>query len=161
MIFNVSQQLKEPIGSTRHYKIESADPPVSGEVVLFRTDRGIFVNGTLSTVVSTVCSRCLTPFDQRLTLNIEEEFTPVSSASAWGSAFVISANHEIDLREAVRQCSVLALPMKPLCRSDCAGLCPSCGHNLNLGPCDCNRRGDDPRLIGAARSALRSGGEDG
>jgi uncharacterized protein len=39
----------------------------------------------------------------------------------------------------------MALPMKPLCRPDCRGLCPGCGKDLNLGPCACAREGIDPR----------------
>ena len=45
----------------------------------------------------------------------------------------------LDLSEAVRQYALLALPMKPLCQEDCAGLCPQCGANLNGGSCSCGR----------------------
>jgi uncharacterized protein len=47
----------------------------------------------------------------------------------------------------------LNIPMKPLCRPDCAGLCPVCGADLNLGACACPERAGDPRL--AALAALR------
>jgi uncharacterized protein len=43
----------------------------------------------------------------------------------------------LDLTEAIRQRVLLEIPMVTLCREDCAGLCSQCGHNLNLGPCDC------------------------
>ena len=143
MIIDVSQQLREPVGSSRHYRIsESGDPPLSGEIDLLRTDRGIFLSGSLDTAVSAVCSRCAAPFQQRLTVRIEEEY----SAQAEECAFTISEHGEIDLGEAVRQYLVLAMPMKPLCREGCAGLCQRCGHNLNLGPCDCPPGGVDPRL---------------
>ena len=42
----------------------------------------------------------------------------------------------------------LNIPMKPLCRPDCAGLCPTCGADLNLGPCGCPTGGSDPRWAG-------------
>jgi uncharacterized protein len=48
----------------------------------------------------------------------------------------------------VRQYALLAIPMKPLCREGCAGLCPTCGRNLNQGPCDCPPQVLDPRLSG-------------
>jgi uncharacterized protein len=51
--------------------------------------------------------------------------------------FPIDAYHEVDLTEAVRQNVLLALPMVTICREDCKGLCPQCGHDLNLGPCEC------------------------
>jgi len=134
MVIDVSQQLKERIGSERHYSIsESGDLPINGEVSLHRTDRGIFIRGTIETTLKVVCGRCLGSFGQPLTLRIEEEYL----SEAEGDAFIINKHKEIDLNEAVRQYSLLAQPMKPLCRKDCAGLCPRCGHNLNLGPCDC------------------------
>jgi uncharacterized protein len=46
----------------------------------------------------------------------------------------------------MREQFYLALPMKPLCRADCKGLCPMCGTNLNRGTCDCKREWKDPRL---------------
>lgn len=134
MIIDVSQQLKERVGSERHYNIhESSDCPIQGEVSFHRTDRGIFVRGTIETTLKAVCSRCLGSFYQPLTLRVEEEYL----LEADGDAFTIDKHKEIDLNEAVRQYALLAQPMKPLCRKDCAGLCPRCGRNLNLGPCDC------------------------
>jgi len=51
----------------------------------------------------------------------------------------------VDLAEDVRQFVVLGLPQKMLCREDCAGLCPSCGLNLNLGKCECKNDESDSR----------------
>jgi uncharacterized protein len=53
----------------------------------------------------------------------------------------------------MREQFYLALPMKPLCRDDCQGLCPTCGINWNKGTCDCTNQWEDPRL--AALKALR------
>lgn len=137
MVIDVSQQLKEPVGSERHYRIsENGDAStacIEGEVSLLRTDRGILVRCRLNTTATAVCSRCLESFEQPLSLDIEEEYLITRE----GGSFTIDENREIDLTEAVRQYSLLALPMKPLCREDCAGLCPRCGKNLNLGPCGC------------------------
>ena len=52
----------------------------------------------------------------------------------------------IDLGHLMREQMYLALPMKPLCRDDCRGLCPTCGANLNLGTCGCKHEWEDPRL---------------
>jgi len=154
IIIDVSHLLKEPIGSVGHYRIdEGGDSPVYGEVDLLCTDRGIFASGTLETMVEAVCSRCLSSFDQSLTIKIEEEYL----IKAEGGAFTIGENHEVDLTEAVRQYALLGLPMKPLCRQDCIGLCPSCGHNLNLGPCGCPPGELDPRL--APLASLDSAGK--
>ena len=47
-----------------------------------------------------------------------------------------------------REQSYLAIPMKPLCRPDCQGLCPHCGTNRNVATCTCENRWEDPRLAG-------------
>jgi len=53
---------------------------------------------------------------------------------------------QIDLNELLREQFYLALPMKPLCRDTCAGLCSLCGTNLNTGTCQCTSQWEDPRL---------------
>ena len=54
----------------------------------------------------------------------------------------------------MREQLYLALPMKPLCREDCKGLCPNCGTNWNRGTCDCKQGWEDPRL--AALNKLKA-----
>ena len=62
-------------------------------------------------------------------------------------------NDEIDLLQLMMEQFQLALPMKPLCRDACKGLCPQCGTNLNTGSCDCNQKWEDPRF--AALRAMK------
>jgi len=159
MRINVSQQLKTSIGSIREYEVSEivnvagGRSMVQGEVKLIRTDRSILVKGTLHTEVAVTCSRCLSLFGCPLTLNIEEEYFPITDVVSGASlplheepgCFTIDEHHVIDLTEGIRQYALLAIPMKPLCRGDCAGLCPSCGHNLNQGPCDCSPQETEPR----------------
>jgi len=159
MRINVSQQLKASIGSIRNYEVSeivnvaSGKSMVQGEVGLIRTDRSILAKGTLHTEVEVTCSRCLSLFSCPLTLNIEEEYFPIADVVSGASlplpeepgCFTIDEHHVIDLTEAIRQYALLAIPMKPLCRGDCAGLCPNCGHNLNQGACDCSPQETEPR----------------
>ena len=129
--------------------------PVHGKVTLTRTDRSVLVQGKVDSEVELSCSRCLNLFRCPLSLNIEEEYFPttdiISGASLSPSGdpehFTIDERHVLDLTEALRQCALLAIPMKPLCREDCAGLCPNCGRNLNLGPCKCPPQGANPADI--------------
>ena len=161
MQINVAQQLKAPIGSIRDYEVDQVidvtgdgnGSLVRGKVSLMRTDRSILVKGVLNTEVELTCSRCLSPFNCPLTLNIEEEYFPTTDVVSGASlplpeepgCFTIDERHVLDLTEAIRQYALLAIPMKPLCREDCAGLCSYCGHNLNRGPCGCTPQGADPR----------------
>jgi len=159
MQINVSQLLMEAIGSIREYEVnETVDVAggghvVQGEVKLVRTDRGILVKGTLQTVIEVTCGRCLSFFNCPLALNIEEEYFPTTDVVSGAclplpeeaSYFTIDERYVLDLTEAIRQYMMLAIPMKPLCREDCAGLCSRCGHNLNQGPCNCLPQEIDPR----------------
>ena len=168
---NVSQQLKGAIGTVRYAEVDDEveiagwEEHVGGRVKLTRTDRGILVQGTLETGAALVCSRCLSAFPYPLRLSIEEVYEETSDASAAApppqadeaSGFKIEENRIIDLTEAVRQYAGLALPMKPLCREDCTGLCPACGHNLNEGQCGCPVTETDPRWATLSRLATTGG----
>lgn len=59
--------------------------------------------------------------------------------------FAIDEYHLLDLTEALRQYTIVAVPMKPLCKADCAGICPTCGTNLNESTCDCDKSLKDGR----------------
>ena len=160
MQFNVAQQLRGPIGSTKTYDIECAvshqgdNGPIAvrGSLSMMRTDRGILVQGTLTASVRCACVRCLVQFDRSVDLDIEEEYFPIGDLSA-GSAqetleaegLVISTGHLLDLEPTIREYAILSTPMKPLCREGCAGLCPTCGATLNDGQCSCaESAGDGP-----------------
>jgi uncharacterized protein len=161
MEINVAQLLRAPIGSVRDYDIDQVmdvtgdgvNRPVQGRVRLVRTNRSILVKGTVNTVVELSCSRCLGRFEYPLKLNIEEEYFPTADVNTGAAvpvpdepgSFTIDENHILDLTEALRQYALLAVPMKPLCAEDCAGLCPACGQNLNQGPCGCPSETTDPR----------------
>lgn len=68
--------------------------------------------------------------------------------------YVEVPDYQLDLDELVTMDIVLELPHKHLCSDDCKGLCPKCGHNLNMGDCGCDTRQVDPRLE-ALRSLLQ------
>jgi len=159
MRINVSGLLKSDLGSRREYRVRDnvsiagQESLVEGEVSLMRTDQGILVRATLRNEVEVTCGRCLSSFCYPLTLSIEEEYFKVidvvsgdlQSLPDEASRFTIDEHHDLDLTEAVRQYALLAIPMKPLCRDDCAGLCPTCGYNLNQGACSCSPQEVDPR----------------
>jgi uncharacterized protein len=161
MQINVSQLLQEPIGSTREYDI-SADAQiigdgntyhVQGNCRLLRTQRSVLVKCVLDTEVELICNRCLRRFRHPLKIKFEEEYVPTVDIHSGATlpppddagSFTIDERHNIDLTEAIRQYSLMAVPMKALCNENCAGLCPKCGKNLNLGKCDCPADASDPR----------------
>ena len=160
MKYNVAQLLKEAIGSHRRFGIEEeindADLPVNyvrGSVNMVRTHQGIWVQAELDVNVPQDCSRCLEGFFRTLSIELDEEFFPevdvntgarVSTVDDWEN-LSIGADHNLDLAEATRQATLAALPLKPLCKPDCVGICDRCGHDRNHGSCDCYNRQIDPR----------------
>jgi uncharacterized protein len=161
MQINVSQLLREPIGATREYRIDEAAETsgenrgrtLRGDCTLLRTQRSILARCSLSTTVELTCCRCLSAFHHPVTLKFEEEYLPTVDVVSGvplprpddPGDFTIDEHHIIDLGEAIRQYTLLAVPMKPLCRKECAGICPDCGKNLNNGKCDCPTEVIDPR----------------
>lgn len=162
MNYNVAQFLQEPTGSVRQYKVqeESIDlgdvktKCLEGWLKLTRTDRGIRVMGRLAMDVSTQCSRCLEEFDAPLETEITEEYYPTvvpktgpdtSGSVIEEEAFLIGMTNVLDTREAIRQNVVSILPMKPLCKRECVGICPQCGVNSNDVQCHCDVTSIDSR----------------
>ncbi len=95
------------------------------------------------------CRRCLCEVTGTAEARIEEIFVTEPEE---GETYPILGDH-IDLEPLAREAIVLALPLAPLCRADCAGLCSTCGADLNGGPCGCPPADTDPRW--AALDALR------
>jgi uncharacterized protein len=169
MKVNVAQLLKSPIGTVRDYQlgetvdIAGNDSPVQGDVRLLRTDRGILVWGIMAADIELTCSRCLSQFRCPVKMNIEEEYFPTINVVSGMAiplpddpgSFTVNEQNILDLTEAIRQYVLLAIPMKPLCREDCAGLCPTCGCNLNQLSCNCLTKPVDPRWAVLSRLALR------
>jgi uncharacterized protein len=163
--FNVAQLLKSAAGASREYDLEEditgidkdldVVKPLQGKVKFLRTGNGILVTGRLQTEVSLPCRRCLAPVAVPVTFDLEEQFHPsidlisgqaVPAADDEEEATRTDARHILDLTEVVRQNLLLTVPMSALCSSQCRGLCPECGENLNEGSCRCQREEGDPRL---------------
>lgn len=153
--FKLTQLLKEPLGSRRSFTVDEGRRRLGddltidflrGDVEFLRTDKGIFAEGRLHTQVQLQCARCLETFAQPLTIHLKDQFSLSPKPSEEGPVFPIAENGVLDLTAALREHILLGLPMQPLCRPDCRGLCDQCGQNLNEGPCECQRETIDSRL---------------
>lgn len=123
---------------------------------LQRTHGGISFEGDIGTVASMSCSRCLEAYALPLELHFDLLYTADPEPATRGESRVDeeSITHarydgaRIQLDELLQEQIYLGLPLKPLCRPDCGGLCSRCGTNLNAGTCDCREeRAEDPRLL--------------
>lgn len=163
MFFNVSGLLREEVGATRKFTLEPEDPVRWGRVELVRVPNGVLVRCHASVTLEADCGRCLVPFCYPAEIGFEEIYQQQVDLIAGhrveledpDEGFVITLDNTIDIREGVRQYSEMAAEMRPLCRPDCPGLCPVCGSDLNIAPCQCDRTPADPRwaaLIALQRS---------
>jgi uncharacterized protein len=163
--------------------------PARLHMVLTSTPKGILASGNLSSAARLQCGRCLVEFEQVLEDRFEHLFMlsePPSSHHQAGGPRRVRAGEvleddedeevlgegeemdvspivdgQIDLSPIVAAVLDLAMPMKPLCRPDCQGLCSMCGHPLNEGPCNCEPDIIDPRLGALAKLLPKQPVEDG
>jgi uncharacterized protein len=124
-----------------------ADCEVSVDVVLTAVDGGLEVAGHVSGDWEGECRRCLRPVGGALTTDVRELYRPRADGEADDDdeeTYPLGGDH-LDLAPLARDALLLALPLAPLCREDCAGLCPTCGQDLAEGACDCASSVVDPR----------------
>ena len=128
--------------------------PVQVEIDIHKDKDRFRLEGTARTELELTCSRCLEPYNMPVDAVFDVRYLPASDAAGDGEREVgeedldtsVYRDDQIDLNEVLREQFYLALPMKPLCREDCAGLCPQCGTNRNTGMCSCAIGFEDPRL---------------
>ncbi|NOK63474.1 MAG: hypothetical protein GFH23_1086718n30 [Chloroflexi bacterium AL-N1] len=161
--FNVAQLLREPVGGRREYTFDeenlSLDNDVSlqkitGDVRFTRTPSGVLTEARVRGVVERLCTRCLDQVDQSIALHFCDEFHSKIEVNTGAplpqpdeeDPFFINENHLVDVGQAIREYTLIELPMQALCRGDCKGLCPTCGVNLNDISCDCPSGEEDERL---------------
>jgi uncharacterized protein len=112
----------------------------------------VFVQGSVGATIPQTCSRCLESFPARVDAAVDVRLVPrpttADSVELGADDLDVDfyENDVLDLDRVVETETTLALPMKPLCRDDCRGLCPVCGGNRNLVSCACAERAPDPRL---------------
>jgi uncharacterized protein len=112
----------------------------------------VFIHGRLAATVPLTCGRCAEAFSGRVAADVDVRLLPRPAAA---DSVELGAddldvdfydNDELDLARVVDNETTLALPMKPLCRPDCRGLCAVCGANRNVVTCGCPPHPPDPRL---------------
>lgn len=134
--------------------------PITGEIVFTNTGSVLLITGRIVSRAALPCSRCLVYYEEPIGTPIDEQF--VMEMTARGphgrpGQIVIEEDENpdagrlfdgplLDLTELLRQNIMLALPSQPLHDEACRGLCPTCGQNLNEGPCGCEPQVANPAL---------------
>jgi uncharacterized protein len=151
---NVGFIIHESVGYSRDFPFEfpsiTLKPDLelqnlSGTVRVTRTQQGLLVQVMMTAATDCECVRCLDEFFQPIKINFVElyAFTPHSQTD---SGLMVPETGLLDLEPLVREEMLLAIPINPICRADCKGLCPICGGNLNETLCSHEGEEVDPRL---------------
>ena len=131
--------------------------PVVLEASATRARARVGIAGQAATTLELVCSRCLEGFPVPVTAAFDLAYLPSDAAPAGGGEVEVAdedintayyQHGQIDLAELIHEQLYLVLPMKPLCKDDCRGLCPVCGANRNVTACACETTWTNPRLAG-------------
>lgn len=126
---------------------------------LFRTNQNVDIVGEIRCSCHLNCSRCLKKFTAPLCIPIHYTMAPLYESQEELQRqskeevelvkedldFTFYEGDGFDLNGLLREQIILSIPMQPLCDTDCKGLCPHCGKDLNLSPCSCKPATTDPR----------------
>lgn len=123
--------------------------PLKLKVFVQPVDEGILVKGELRGEVATPCGRCAE--DAKVSIDStfsEYEEIPPENSKEEHEGYIVYDRHApmLDLGRVAWEQFILAMPVHPLCKPDCQGLCPECGANLNETKCSCATDKGDPRL---------------
>lgn len=110
-----------------------------------RTPQGLLVQTTSDARTITACVRCLTDIEQPLHIDFTELYA-FSQRFVTDSGLIVPDDGHIDLTPLIREYMLLAMPISPLCRPDCKGLCPICGENQNEVICNHEEDVEDSRF---------------
>lgn len=140
--------LDELVGDPRARDF-SFSKPVVLNVTIHKSDKDIIVRGKIRTEVTLSCARCLEAFAHPVDTDMDISFIPASeqpSEQALPFDMEFYDGEIIDLSKGVRDQIILSMPLKPLCKESCKGLCPKCGANLNRESCNCDKVVSDSRF---------------
>jgi uncharacterized protein len=132
--------------------------PLSVALTVTPTAGMFAVEGRIRGRVTLACSRCLAPaecpiksffkltFSRRIPADEPDAPSETRQLQSEEMGVVLFEGDAIDFRDVIQEQVIMTIPMRPLCREDCRGLCPRCGTDLNHEACDCDRKEVDPRL---------------
>jgi uncharacterized protein len=151
--------VQKPIAFAAHVDLETGLAQLDGDLSLDLTleaiEGGVLVRGEMSGAYNGSCRRCLKPVSGTFDVKGSELYRP--ETEVWEEGYIIK-DSKVDLEPMIRDTVGLALPINPLCREDCAGICPRCGADLNQGACDCAANEVDQRWSALNELKGRLGG---
>ena len=136
---NVELGTIDYMGSTLQFS-----KPVSVEGRVYSIGGALEVSAKITGEYSTECSRCSQPITKELSGELFESLD--SDFSDIDEECISVSGNVIDISGSIEACIFDSIPLQPLCKDDCKGLCPVCGIDLNKNECNCETKVYDPRF---------------
>jgi uncharacterized protein len=158
---NVGFLIKSPIGVSRDFNFDydtmrlGEDLTVrnfSGTARFDRTPQGLLLQGEFGAELTLECVRCLDEYSQPLKWSFTDLYA-FDKRSISESNLLVPEDGQIDLEPLLREYAMLEIPIKPVCKPGCKGLCPVCGENLNHA--DCGHRPETSSPFAALKDQLK------
>ncbi|MEJ5226201.1 MAG: DUF177 domain-containing protein [Anaerolineales bacterium] len=155
---NLGFLVSATIGTSRDFTFDATEIRLGDDFDLFnfegiikvtRTPQGLLTQGNFRGSLPLECVRCLNDYEQFLSWEFTELFA-FTNDNITDSGLLMPEDGFIDFEDIVREYGILEIPISPICTSECKGLCPVCGENLN--EVDCGHRKPD---IDSPFSALK------
>ena len=143
---NLGFLVSASIGTSRDFTFEADEIRLDEDMDLFnfsgairvtRTPQGLITQGNFNGSLPLGCVRCLSDFEQFLVWEFTELFA-FTHENMTESGLLMPENGYVDFLPILREYAMLEIPISPICKPDCKGLCPTCGENLN--EVDCGHR---------------------
>lgn len=140
---NIGFLIGQPIGTNRDFNFDYPNILLGddlylsnfiGTAIFGRTPQGLFLQAKCQGDLDLECVRCLDTYTQRLETNFSELYA-FTDRSLSESGLLVPESGYIDLEPLIREYTFLEIPIKPICKIDCKGLCGECGQNLNDKDC--------------------------
>lgn len=140
---NVGFLVHEEIGYTHDFPFEFDEISMGedveirdfrGSARIGRTPQGLIVQGQFAGEMMLECSRCLAQFWRPITWGLTELYA-FNKKAVSDSGLLVPDDAQIDLEPLLREYALLEVPINPVHKPDCRGLCPTCGENLNVRDC--------------------------
>ncbi|QRN86252.1 DUF177 domain-containing protein [Clostridia bacterium] len=135
----------QPVEDIAEKKIHFLQP-VHFKGKIRNLDGTLYLDGEADILIERVCDRCLCAYKQSLTIRIEENFCPENKIIDDIDFLKTYNGNQLVLDRSIQDCVLLNTNMNSICKEDCKGICPTCGKDLNEGPCSCEKDTIDPRM---------------
>ena len=152
---NVGFLIKSPVGTSREFDFEYENICLGGDLSVGEfigrarfdhTPQGLLLQGEFAAKVNLECVRCLETFLQPLKWSFTDLYA-FDKRSISESNLLVPEDGQIDMEPLLREYALLEIPISPVCKPECKGLCSVCGENLNKTDCGHRPESDSPFAV--------------